>query len=133
MLREGKGLRILIAEDDYASRLYLYNILTAYGECDLTIDGIEALDAYFLAIDEGLPYDVACIDIMMPKVDGLKVYKTIRKTEKDKIKIIMTTALTDSKNLFDKSLENDIYLIKPISAESIINAMDKFGFGRKNL
>jgi len=33
----------------------LYKFLSAYGECDITIDGIEAVDAFMLALDEGNP------------------------------------------------------------------------------
>jgi len=44
----------------------------------ITIDGIEAVDAFMLALDEGKPYDLVCLDIMMPKLDGTRALKAIR-------------------------------------------------------
>ena len=34
-------MRILIAEDDLASRKFMYKLLSPYGECDITVDGME--------------------------------------------------------------------------------------------
>jgi len=83
-MERGYNMRILIAEDDYASRKFLYKFLSAYGECDITIDGIEAVDAFMLALDEGKPYDLVCLDIMMPKLDGTRALKAIRDVEKQR-------------------------------------------------
>ena len=65
-------IKILIAEDDLASRRFLSKFLAQYGEVDQVVDGLEALDAYLMAVKEKAPYDLICLDIMMPKVDGLK-------------------------------------------------------------
>lgn len=129
-------MRILIAEDDFASRKFLYKFLSSYGECDMTIDGEETLEAYTLAYDEGTPYDLICLDIMMPKMDGIKVLKEIREIEDEKgidererVKIIMTTALNDVKNVFD-SFETgcQAYASKPIDTQKLVEVMKKLGF-----
>lgn len=129
-------MRILIAEDDFASRKFLYKFLSGYGECDMTIDGAEALEAFSLAYEDGMPYDLVCLDIMMPKLDGIKVLEAIRKLEqewgideKEKVKIIMTTALNDVKNVFD-SFETgcEAYASKPINTQKLIEVMKKLGF-----
>jgi two-component system chemotaxis response regulator CheY len=75
-------MKILIVEDDSISRKILYKFMSEYGECDITVDGMEGLDAYLIALNEGNAYDLICLDIMMPKVDGVKVLKTIREIEK---------------------------------------------------
>ena len=62
-------MRVLIAEDDFASRKFLYKFLSNYGECDMTIDGEETLEAFSMAYDEGMPYDLICLDIMMSKME----------------------------------------------------------------
>ncbi len=48
-------MRILIAEDDFASRKAILKFLSAYGECDVTVDGMEAIDAFMMALEEEDP------------------------------------------------------------------------------
>jgi len=128
-------MRILIAEDDFACRKFLYKFLSTYGDCDITIDGIEAIDAYMMALEEERPYDLVCLDIMMPKMDGKKVLKAIRDIERQReieescrVKIIMTTALNDTSNVFD-SFETgcEAYAAKPIDTDKFVQAMEKLG------
>lgn len=127
-------MRILIAEDDLTSRKFLYKFLTQYGECDLVVDGLETLDAVLISIKDNKLYDLICLDIMMPKVDGVKVLKSIRDIEIQKginpekrSKIIMTTALAET-NLVQRAFEIgcDAYAAKPID-------LDKFNEVLKNL
>jgi len=132
-------MKILIVEDDLSSRKVILKFMSYYGECDITVDGMEGLDAYLIALDEDEPYDLVCLDIMMPKVDGIKVLKTIREIEKQrnieddrKTKIIMTTALNDVdlvKNSFDSGCE--VYASKPIDIKKLDSVMDKLNFKKK--
>jgi len=128
-------MRILIAEDDLVSRKFLFKFLSRYGECDLVVDGLEALDAFLLSVKEDKHYDLICLDIMMPKVDGVKALKSIRDIEAQKgiqnqkrAKIIMTTALAETqlvKTAFD--IGCDAYAAKPIDTDKLIEVMVKFG------
>ena len=126
-------MRILIAEDDLASRKFLEKFLSKYGQCDVVVDGLEAIDAYMEAIREDNPYRLICLDIMMPKLDGIKALKVIRDLEsqnesksEDKAKIIMTTALSDSEYV-KKSFEygSEAYASKPIDMEKFIEVMER--------
>jgi two-component system, chemotaxis family, chemotaxis protein CheY len=128
-------MRILIAEDDMVSRKFLLKFLSQYGECDLTVDGLEALDAFLLSLKENKAYDLICLDIMMPKVDGVKALKTIRQLEKEKnisqemrSKIIMITALGET-NYVQQSFEIgcDAYASKPIDLEKLVKVLEKLG------
>jgi two-component system, chemotaxis family, chemotaxis protein CheY len=126
-------MRVLIAEDDFASRMFLFKFLSNYGQCDLTVDGIEAVEAFLMAHDTHEPYDLICLDIMMPKVDGIKALKAIRDIEKQKgipeeesVKVIMTTALNDTEsvhNSFNAGCE--VYASKPIDTTKFIDVMKK--------
>lgn len=126
-------MRILIAEDDLTSRKFLSKFLSQYGECDVVVNGIEALDAYLISVKENEPYDVICLDIMMPKVDGVKVLKAIRDFEKQRgllpekrVKIIMITALADTEYVhkaFDLGCE--AYAAKPIDTDKLVEVMKK--------
>ena len=80
-------------------------LCTAYGDCDGTVDGMEAVEAYMMALEDEQPYDLICLDVMMPVMDGYQVLNTIRNMEKqrgiegdDRVKIIMMTALNEQKN-----------------------------------
>lgn len=128
-------MKILIAEDDRVSRRFLQKFLSAYGDCDVTVDGVEAVEAFIMAYEEEHPYDLVCLDIMMPKLDGLKALKAIRDVEQQKgvdeerkAKIIMTTALNDTQYVhtaFDSGCE--AYAAKPIDTNKFIEVLKKLG------
>jgi two-component system, chemotaxis family, chemotaxis protein CheY len=128
-------MRILIAEDDLVSRNFLNKLLSRYGECDMVVDGLETIDAFLIALKDEDPYSLICLDIMMPKVDGMKVLKAIRDLEKQygilkekRVKIIVTTALTETelvKNAFEYGCE--AYAAKPIDTQKLIEVMGKLG------
>ena len=52
---------------------------------DVTVDGMEAVDAFMMALEEGNPYDLVCLDIMMPVMDGYQALVGIRNLEKKEI------------------------------------------------
>ena len=90
-------MRILLAEDDYVTRKFMTGFLSKYGECDVTVDGMEAVDAFMMALEDEEPYDLVCLDIMMPVMDGYQALMGIRNLEKERnipenerVKIIMT-------------------------------------------
>lgn len=129
-------MRILIAEDDFASRKYLHKLLSNYGECDMVANGLEAIDAYRLSVADGNPYELICLDIMMPKVDGVRALQAIRDLEKQEAgaqgcrsKIIMTTVLVES-DFMQKAFEYgcDAYASKPIDMQKLIEIIRKLGF-----
>jgi two-component system chemotaxis response regulator CheY len=108
-------MKILLAEDDYATRQFMTSFLSRYGEWE--------------------PYDLCCLDIMMPVMDGYQTLMGIRDVEKDlgipeekAVKIIMTTALNDERNVkmaFD--LGCSVYSGKPIDQERFEEALKKLG------
>lgn len=128
-------MKILVAEDDLASRKFLSKFLAQYGEVDMVVDGLETLDAYLIAIKENSPYDLICLDIMMPKVDGVKALKAIRDYEQkrgvaaqDRVKVIMTTALAETeyvKKAFEMGCE--AYAAKPIDTKKMLEVIQKLG------
>ncbi|MDE7324259.1 MAG: response regulator [Lachnospiraceae bacterium] len=128
-------MRILIAEDDFASRKAILKFLSVYGECDVTVDGMEAIDAFMMALEEDDPYDLICLDVMMPIMDGYQALKNIRGIEKEhnvpqdkQAKVIMTTALNEEKNV-KKAFELGctVYCAKPIDVEKLRGMLEKLG------
>ena len=111
------------------------NFLSKYGECDVTVDGMEAVDAFLMAMEDGEPYDLVCLDIMMPVMDGYQALVGIRNLEKERgipeektVKVIMTTALNEEKNVkMAFELGCTIYTGKPLDQERFDQALRKLG------
>ena len=126
-------MRVLIAEDDFASRKFMLRFLSKYGECDITVDGAEAVEAFTMALEANEGYDLVCLDIMMPGMDGYQALNKIREIEKENlvpeekaVKIIMTTALSEGKNVTKAfELGCTAYAGKPIDQEKFENVLRK--------
>jgi len=131
-LRSTRGLlRMLLVEDDFACRLVLQGFLSRYGECHIAINGREAVDAFGTALNAGQSYDLVCMDIMMPEMDGREAVRHVRALEEAKgisstcgAKIFMTTAIDEVKEvtLCFKEL-CDAYLMKPIDLRKLLSEM----------
>jgi two-component system chemotaxis response regulator CheY len=128
-------MKILVAEDDLACRKLLQSFLSEYGDCIAVINGLEAVQAVKDALEEGQPYDLICLDIMMPEMDGHKALESIRRIEKecgivglDGVKVIVTTALDDSANVMGvfKSGQ-EAWIVKPFSKRNLLEEMEKLG------
>lgn len=122
-------MKTLIVEDEYISRVLLLEILSPLGDCHVATTGLEAVDLIERAFDSDRRYDLVCLDIMIPELDGQQVLKTIRRieegrgiSEKKATKVIMTTALDDSRNILEAFTVGkcDAYLTKPIDSGKLL-------------
>ena len=128
-------MKILIVEDDFTCRHLLNMILSPYGKCDVAVDGKEGAEAFKRAIDEGKPYGLVCLDIMMPKMDGREMLLEIRKIEEEagivgleKAKVVMTTALDDPKSIIGSFKDQcEAYFVKPLDKNKIIRKLRELG------
>ncbi len=105
-------MKLLIAEDDNALRLFLEKKLTSWGYDVISVDdGKKALQY----INNKQYPDIAILDWMMPETDGIEVCSKIRQQSiKPYIYIILLTA-RDSKSDISQGFEEgaDDYMIKP--------------------
>ncbi len=128
-------MKALIVEDDYVSRTILRRMLMGYGEVVMAADGEEGFAAFSSAREEGTPFDLVCLDIMLPKLDGLSVLRKMRAAEATQpggtnkpSRIIMTTALSDKSYVVEAIKHCDGYLIKPYQKEKLVEYLMHFGF-----
>lgn len=128
-------MRILIAEDDPTSARYLEGLLGRHGECVVVVDGQEALEAFELALDENRPFDLVCLDIMMPRMDGQEALLRLRAAESARgvkpareAKVIMTTALGDVRTVMGAYKQGaTAYITKPIAPERLLGTLRALG------
>ncbi len=123
-------MKTLIVEDDFLVRALLTTLLARYGECHVAVNGKEALDVIESTFDENQPYDLICLDIMMPVMDGQETLLELRKMEEDRYiapsditKVIMVTAVDDSKNMMKAFRQGqcEAYLTKPLDKAKLID------------
>ena len=127
------GMNILLLEDDFVTRIALQKLLSPYGECHIAARGAETVEAFVMALDAGHPYDLICLDILVPDMDGHHVLKAIREAESAKgilsghgTKIIMTSILGNMQNVMAAySALCDGYLPKPITKRKLAKALQE--------
>jgi len=120
-----KKLKILIAEDDYPSELYLTIIVKVFcKEIFKVRTGIEAVEICRKNPD----IDLILMDIHMAEMDGYGATREIRQFNKS-IVIIAQTAYASEKDKEDALIAgcND-YLTKPVSKEKLHEIIEKYFF-----
>lgn len=129
-------MKILIADDELHNRMLLQKILSPYGECDAVVNGKEVVDIFELALQDADPYDLVCLDIMMPEMDGQEALERLRAVEKemgvdpdDESTIVMVTALDSPKTVINAFYRGGCtdYLPKPITPDRVLNKLREHG------
>ena len=110
------GLKVLVVDDEARMRKLVKDFLTNKGfQVIEAADGEEAVDIFFKQKDIAL----ILLDVMMPKMDGWEVVKTIRKYSK--VPIIMLTARGEERDeLQGFNLGVDEYISKPFSPKILV-------------
>ncbi len=130
-------LRVLVVEDDFMVRQVLRDILEQNGAIvDIAVNGEEAVQAFRVAWRKEQPYDLLCMDIMMPVMDGHEALLKIREVEKalgvsgpEEVKVIMLSALDDAKTVMKAFYKGGAtsYIVKPIEKERLLLEMQNIG------
>jgi two-component system chemotaxis response regulator CheY len=122
-------MKALVVDDDLITRIVLQEILSRYADVHSCVDGNEAVLAYRRALEHGDPYDLVCMDVFMPVMDGIEALKIIRRDEEVHgrfrplaTKIVITTA-ADDKDTIDQAFRElcDAYIVKPIDTGEILD------------
>ena len=110
------GLKVLVVDDEARMRKLVKDFLTIKGFHVLEAgDGEEAVDLFFKQKDIAL----IILDVMMPKMDGWEVCRTIR--QYSKVPIIMLTARSEERDeLQGFKLGVDEYISKPFSPKILV-------------
>ena len=128
-------MKTLIVEDEITSRVLLRELLKRFGPPHVAMNGKEAVAAVSTALLAGEPYDLICLDIMMPEMDGQEALKRIRQLEdgaqlapERRAKVIMTTAHADRDNVLEAIQgQCDYFLVKPIDGRALLDELRLLG------
>ncbi len=113
-------MRILFLEDEPTIREVLTEYMKMQNyEVECAGDGEAAL-----ALLKSRPFDMAVLDIMVPKVSGLKVLAYIKENLPE-LAVIMLTALDDEMTQVQAfNLYADDYVVKPVSPVILLKRME---------
>jgi two-component system, OmpR family, alkaline phosphatase synthesis response regulator PhoP len=109
------GPKILVVEDDPAIRLGLQRSLGFEGfSVDVAKDGEEAIQRAF----DGKP-DLIVLDLMLPKLNGFEVCKTVRKHDPAVPIVVLSAKGDESDKVLGLGLGADDYVTKPFSIREL--------------
>jgi two-component system OmpR family response regulator len=109
-------MRILLVEDDSKIASFILKGLKAEGfAVDHAADGEQGLD---LALTE--PYAAAVVDVMLPKLSGLELIKTLRREKVNTPVIVLSARGTVEDRVKGLQTGADDYLPKPFSFSELL-------------
>jgi two-component system, chemotaxis family, chemotaxis protein CheY len=128
-------VKTLIVEDEFTSRALLRELLKRFGAPQIAMNGREAVEAVRTALEAGTPFDLICLDIMMPEMDGQEALRQIRTVEAEagvdaakRAKVVMTTALADRDTVVEAiKSQCDYFLVKPIDGRALMDGLRRLG------
>ncbi len=125
---DGRGLSILVAEDNEINALLARALLVRLGHRPtIAGNGEAAVESWTAARAAGAPYDLILMDVQMPGMDGLEATRRIRAGETDgpPTSIVALTA-----NAYAEDREAclaagmDALLVKPLDRERLREALE---------
>lgn len=135
-----ENLKCLVVDDDEVGRALISRYLEGVAECTLATDGKEALKEFTSAHENGAPFDLIILDIVMPNMDGHAAGKEIRRIEKEKgiplaqqVKIVVLTALNTPQDVMNSFMSSQpaAHLIKPIEPAKLKETLGKLGLRKR--
>jgi DNA-binding response OmpR family regulator len=115
--------KILIVDDDFALLKMIETVLSQVGDVTRATDGLEALEI----LQRGYRPDLIVTDLMMPRVDGIKLSEQVKKNPQTaKIPIIILTAKGTSRDVIEGiNVGARHYITKPFKTEDLLAKVKK--------
>jgi CheY-like chemotaxis protein len=122
-----RGMRTLIVDDNATNRTILTGFARRWGMEPTAVEsGALALDELHQRALAGRPYQLLILDVAMPEMDGFALAARIREDPLLQLASIMmlTSADLNGSTARCRQLAIHSYLVKPVSAEVLRNAID---------
>jgi len=129
-------MRALIVDDDFFSRIVLHDMLRAVAECHIAVNGEEAVDAFKQALENGRAYDLVCMDLVMPEMDGQQALREMRALEDemgvesgDRSVVFVVSMVEDNRETNEAFFLGgaDSFLVKPIEEARLMAELREHG------
>jgi two-component system cell cycle sensor histidine kinase/response regulator CckA len=119
--------RVLIVDDEDPVRKFVTRVLADAGYATVTAaSGLEAIEA----ASKAEPFDIIVTDLMMPEMNGDELARRLRQAE-PALKVLYLTGYSD--RLFKEKVtlwEDEAFLDKPCSVNSLREAVSLLVYGR---
>jgi len=110
-------MRILVVEDERKVAAFIRQGLVEEGHVvEVAADGAAALDA----VEDGPPFDLVVLDVMLPKRDGLQVLKALRASRMQAPVLLLTARDGVADKVAGLDAGADDYLVKPFAFEELL-------------
>ena len=119
IIKQGRDIRVLYAEDNSDARTQTLEILKDFFEhVDIAVDGLEAHEKI-----QNNTYDLIITDINMPKMSGIELISHLRERDDD-IAILILSAYNEPTYFIQAiKLGIDGYLLKPLHIDQFIDTV----------
>jgi len=115
-------------------RMMLSIIIGQLGECVQATSGEEAVARFSEELEGGAPYDLVCLDLDMPGINGLEALRQMRETVRARggsrpFRTFIMTGDDLEQGVLDGTF--DRYFVKPYHRERILGALAVNGAGMR--
>ncbi|KAJ5361035.1 hypothetical protein N7541_001879 [Penicillium brevicompactum] len=124
-------IRVCIAEDNPINQKIAVKFVTGLGlQCEAYSDGKQAVDALRARSEEGNPFHVVLMDVMMPTLDGYNATRELRRDPDPNVNEVLVIAMTasaiegDREKCLEAGMNN--YLPKPVRSPILSELLDKY-------
>lgn len=124
-------MKALVVDDQEMNREILQVLLAEFAEVTTAASGRDAIAAAAAAIAEEQPFDLICMDIGMPSMNGHETMQQIRGLEMEKQArraiAFMVTASSDPEDMVSALIQGecDDYLPKPVMRRTFVELLQK--------
>jgi two-component system chemotaxis response regulator CheY len=113
------NMRSLAIDDEFVALSKMVAMLVPFGECDAATSSQQALELFFIALENARPYSLVTIDINLPDTNGITLLGRLQGEERRRRaprarKLMVTAQSTTSNVLAALSGECDGFLVKPV-------------------
>jgi len=128
-------MKTLVVDDDLVSRRLMRTLVSAFSDCEVAVNGRDGLQVFEESHRAGKPFDLLCLDVMMPEMDGYELLAAVRAFEERNgipadrgAKVVIMTAVEDPRIISGAYVAGcQAFVRKPIDLQKLKGALHAAG------